>query len=114
MKLRRREVLCACAVVALPAAITPARATTLAQTDLATMAREAEAVVHGLVERTGTQMAYNASAAPWSVAQLRVLRCWKRCGAERVWIRDPGAVWVNGGRPVIGAAIYNPGEEVLV
>ena len=51
-----------------------ARATIIAQTDLPATARGADAVVHAVVERTGTQMGYNASTAPWSVTQLRVLR----------------------------------------
>jgi hypothetical protein len=98
----------------LAVAIRPAHATTLAEADLAAMVCGADAVVHAVVERTGTQMAYNASTAPWSVAQLRVRR-WLAGGAgERIWIRDPGAVWANGGRPVIGGAVYSPGEEVIV
>jgi hypothetical protein len=59
-------------------------------------------------------MAYNASVAPFSVAQLRVLRWLAGGAAERIWIRDPGAVWANGGRPVLGAAVYSSGEEVIV
>jgi hypothetical protein len=111
----RRRALYACAVAAvLAVAIRPARATTIAETDLAALARGADAVVHAVVERTGTQMAYNASVAPFSVAQLRVLRWLAGGAAERIWIRDPGAVWANGGRPVIGAAVYSPGEEVIV
>jgi hypothetical protein len=92
----------------------PARATLIAQLDLATMARGADAVVHAVVTRTGTQMAYNASTAPWSVAELRVLRWLSGGEGQRLWIRDPGAVWVNGGRPVVGSAGYQPGEEVIV
>lgn len=91
-----------------------ANATIIAQMDLAAMARGADAVVHAVVERTGTQMAYNASTAPWSVAELRVLQWLSGGEGERLWIRDPGAVWVNGGRPVVGAAVYRPGEEVIV
>lgn len=95
-------------------AIGSARATIIARIDLATMARGADAVVHAVVERTGTQMAYNASTAPWSVAELRVLQWLSGGEGQRLWIRDPGAVWVNGGRPVVGAAVYSPGEEVIV
>jgi hypothetical protein len=65
-------------------------------------------------ERTGTHMAYNASTSPWSVVELRVFR-WLTAGeGERLWIPDPGAVWGNGGRPLLGAAVYTPGEEVIV
>ncbi len=78
------------------------------------MAREADAVVHARVERTGTQMGYNASTSPWSVAELRVLQWLSGGEGERLWIRDPGAVWSNGGRPLLGAAVYTPGEEVIV
>jgi hypothetical protein len=92
----------------------PAHATLIAQVDLARLARDADAVVHGVVERTGTQMAYNASTSPWSVTQLRVLQWLSRGEGERLWIRDPGAVWANGGRPLSGAAVYTPGEEVIV
>lgn len=104
------------AVVAV--AVSTARATVLVQPDLATLARGADAVVHAVVERTGTQMAFNASPAPYSVTELRVLR-WLSRGEgegerERVWIRDPGAVWRNGGRTVVGAATYARGEEVIV
>lgn len=113
--IHRRAVLCACAAVAvLAVALMPARATTNIEADLTTMARDADAVMHAVVERSGTQMAYNASAAPWSVAELRVLHWWKGSGGRRIWVRDPGAVWANGGRPVIGAAIYRAQEEVLV
>lgn len=96
------------------AAVSTARATVLVQPDLATMARGADAVVHAVVERTGTQMAFNASPAPYSVTELRVLRWISRGQGERVWIRDPGAVWRNGGRTVVGAAAYARGEEVIV
>lgn len=93
---------------------TSVHATTLAHADLASMARDADAVVHAIVERAGTQMAYNASTSSWSVAELRVLR-WLSVGqAERIWIRDPGAVWKNGGLSVAGAARYKLGEEVIV
>jgi hypothetical protein len=96
------------------AAVSTARATVLVQPDLAAMARGADAVVHAVVERTGTQMAYNASHAPYSVTELRVRRWLSRGEGERVWIRDPGAVWRNGGRTVVGAAAYARGEEVIV
>jgi hypothetical protein len=103
------------ALVALvAAAVSSARATVIVQPDLATMARGADAVVHAVVERTGTQMAFNASPAPYSVTELRVLRWLSRGQGERVWIRDPGAVWRNGGRTVVGAATYERGEEVIV
>lgn len=95
-------------------AVGSVRATVIARADLATMTRGADAVVHAVVERTGTQMAYNASTAPWSVAELRVLQWLSGGEGERLWIRDPGAVWANGGRPVMGAAVYRPGEEVIV
>jgi hypothetical protein len=101
-------------VVVIAAAVSTARATVLVQPDLAALARGADAVVHAVVERTGTQMAYNASPAPYSVTQLRVLRWLSRGQGERVWIRDPGAVWRNGGRTVVGAAAYARGEEVIV
>jgi hypothetical protein len=91
-----------------------ARATVIVEPELATMAREADAVVHAVVERTGTQMAYNASTSPWSVAEPRVLTWLSPGEGERLWIRDPGAVWVDGGRPLQGAAVHTPGEEVIV
>ena len=94
--------------------VSSARATLIVQPDLAVMARGADAVVHAVVERTGTQMAYNASTAPYSVTELRVLRWLSGGQGERAWIRDPGAVWRNGGRPVAGAAVYERGEEVIV
>lgn len=105
---------CLLAGAALVALVSTARATILVQPDLAAMARGADAVVHAVVERTGTQMAYNASPLPYSVTQLRVLRWLSRGNGERVWIRDPGAVWRNGGRTVVGAAAYARGEEVIV
>ena len=95
-------------IAALGIASRPARATVIAQVDLATMAREADAVVHAVVERTGTQMGYNASTSPWSVAELRVLQWLSGGEGERLWIRDPGAVWANRGRPLLGAAVYAP------
>ena len=103
----------ACAA-ALAMTVGSARATIIVHMDLAMMARGTDAVVHAVVERTGTQMAYNASTAPWTVAELRVLQWLSGGEGERLWIRDPGAVWANGGRPVVGAAVYTPGEEVIV
>ncbi|MDH5675660.1 MAG: hypothetical protein OEZ06_26285 [Myxococcales bacterium] len=94
--------------------VTPTHATTIARTDLAALARDADAVIDAVVERTGTQMAYNASTFPWSLAQLRVLRWLAGGEGDRVWVRDPGAVWSNGGRPLSGSAVYSPGEEVVV
>jgi hypothetical protein len=70
----------------------PARATLIVQPELATAVRDADAVVHAVVERTGTQMAYNASTSPWSVAELRVLQWLSTGEGERLWIRDPSGV----------------------
>jgi hypothetical protein len=100
--------------VALVMTVGSARATIVADVDLARLARGSDAVVHAVVERTGTQMAYNASRAPWTVTQLRVKQWLSGGEGERLWIRDEGAVWANGGRPLAGAAVYEPGEEVIV
>ena len=86
-------------IAALGIASRPARATVIAHVELATMAREADAVVHAVVERTGTQMGYNASTSPWSVAELRVLQWLSGGEGERLWIRDPGAVCATAGKP---------------
>lgn len=96
------------------AVVVTAHATVVVQPELAILARGADAVVHAVVERTGTQMGFNASTAPWSVAELRVLSWLSGHKGERLWIRDPGAIWRNGGRPLVGAAVYTPGEEVVV
>jgi len=105
---------CVLAGAVLAIAVGSARATIIAQTDLAALARGADAVVHAVVERTGTQMAYNASTAPLSVAELRVLSWFSGGEGKRLWIRDRGAVWTNGGRALMGSAVYKPGEEVIV
>jgi hypothetical protein len=103
----RRCGLWSAAAVVLVVVASTARATIIVEPELATMAREADAVVHAVVERTGTQMDYNASTSPWSVAELRVLTWLSSGDGERVWIRDPGAVWANGGRPLQGAAVFH-------
>jgi hypothetical protein len=93
-----------------------AGATVMVEVSLEDMILGSDAIVHGVVDRTG--MAWeirNGTRDPWTVSRLRVLRWLKNGdGAPTVSIRELGAVWQGGGRWIDGTPTYDRGEEVIV
>jgi len=94
----------------------PAAATVMVELLLEDMARDADAIVHGSVEQSGTQLALQTHGAPepYTVTTLRVRTWFKGAGAERIVIREQGGEWQGGGRWIDGTPWYRPGEEVVV
>lgn len=93
----------------------PAGATVLVEMPLEDMVRDADAIVHGVVERTGTQMLVSADAfEPNTVSVIRVRSWLKGEGGSTVRIREIGGVWQGGGLRIDGTPRYAPGEEVIV
>jgi hypothetical protein len=93
---------------------TTARATLMIELGLEELVLGSDAIVHGVVERTGTQMATAGSATPYSVARLRVREWLGGDGGATVTLREPGAYWRGGGSRIDGAPSYRVGEEVIV
>ena len=93
----------------------PAGATVLVEVPLEDMVRDADAIIHGVVERTGTQMLVsNDTLEPNTVSVIRVRSWLKGTGGEAVRIREIGGVWQGGGLRIDGTPRYAPGEEVIV
>ncbi len=92
-----------------------AGATVMVELPLEDMVRDADAIVHGVVVRTGTQMVMREGAMePHTLSTLRVRRWLKGEGGDRVTLRELGGEWQGGGMRIDGTPRYEPGEEVIV
>jgi hypothetical protein len=93
-----------------------ARATVMVEVPLEDMARDADAVVHGVVERTGVQMVMGPQGLePHTLTRVRVKR-WLG-GAQdpqTVTIREFGGRYEGGGTTITGTPEYETGQEVIV
>lgn len=103
------------AVLAVVVCASSAAATVMVEVPLEDMARDADAIVHGVVERTGTQMVVREGAMePQTLTTIRV-REWLEGGpADRVTVREIGGEWQGGGLRIDGTPSYRPGEEVIL
>jgi hypothetical protein len=113
----KRRVLVAIAVLGLAAAWSSrAGATVMVEVSLEDMILGSDAIVHGVVERSGVAWELrNDEMEPWTVSRLRVLSWLKGGdGTSRATIRELGGVWQGGGRWIDGTPTYTRGEEVIV
>ncbi len=93
----------------------PVAATVMIEVPVEDMTRDADAIVHGVVQRSGTQMQLqNGRMEPRTVTQLRVREWIKGGGSDLVTIREIGGEWQGGGMWIDGTPRYAPGEEVIV
>ena len=93
-----------------------AGATVMVEVPLEDMILGADAIVHGVVERTGLAWEIrNGEREPWTVSRLRV-RSWLKNGdgAPTVSVRELGGIWNGGGQWIDGTPTYTRGEEVIV
>jgi len=95
--------------------VPPARATVMVEIPIEDLAREAHAIVHGVVARVGTRLvARGGSLDPHTIVTLDV-RVWlKGSGGRRVHLRELGGVTRTVGLAIAGVPRYQPGEEVVV
>jgi hypothetical protein len=101
--------------VAAAAAAPIARATVAVEVPLEDLAREADAIVHGVVTRVGTRMvARGGSLDPNTVVRIRVHEWIKGSGGRRVRLVELGGVGRDVGLAISGSPQYRPGEEVIV
>lgn len=106
------------AVFALCTIATPAQATVMVEVPLEDMIRDADAIVIGVVERSGTRLRMTGGELePHTITTIAVSDWLKSPGAEppgRVTIRERGGEWQDGGRWIAGTPLYRAGEEVLL
>lgn len=94
-----------------------AEATVMVELTLEDMARDAVAIVHGRVVRTGGHLGIrDGSAEPYTVTTLEVVEWIKGPGGDRVGIREIGGELGGGqgGMAIDGVPSYRVGEEVVV
>jgi hypothetical protein len=93
----------------------PARATVMIEVPVEELVREAHAIVHGTVTRTGTRMiARGDSLDPYTLVWIRVRRWLKGRGGRTVLVREMGGVGAVAAAAVQGGPEYEVGEEVVV
>ena len=94
-----------------------AEATVMVELTLEDMARDAVAIVHGRVIRTGGHLGIReGSAEPYTVTTLDVIEWIKGPGGDRVELREIGGELGGGrgGMAIDGVPNYTAGEEVVV
>jgi hypothetical protein len=97
------------------AALATASATVMVEVTLEDMARDADAVVVGVVERTGVRMVMLPDGMePHSITRVRVRSWIKGSGGDSVVIDELGGVHAQGGMWIDGTPEYRTGEEVVV
>ena len=102
------------AALAALAHASPAGATVMVEVPLEALVRDADAIVHGFVERTGTQMVVrDGGLEPRTITVVRVRTWLKGSGGETVVIREIGGEWQNGGMRIDGTPVYGAGDEVV-
>lgn len=106
----------AAVVFALLGPAAPSSATVMSEVPLEDMIRDADAIVHAVVERTGVQTEIgDQGARPHTVTVLRV-KAWLggQDHGDRVTVRELGGQWRGGGQWIAGTPRYRTGEEVVV
>lgn len=92
-----------------------AGATVMEEVPLERMAREADAIVHGVVTRSGTQMVMREDGLePQTVTTVRVHAWLKGHGGDSVVVREIGGEHQGGGLRIDGTPTYRAGEEVVL
>ncbi|MBO6938806.1 MAG: hypothetical protein JJ863_27805 [Deltaproteobacteria bacterium] len=94
-----------------------AEATVMVELTLEDMARDAVAIVHGRVVRTGGHLGIrDGSAEPFTVTTLDVIEWIKGPGGDRIELREIGGELGGnrGGMAIDGVPNYDVGEEVVV
>jgi hypothetical protein len=103
-------------VAAIALAALSASATVLEELSLDEMTQRADAIVHGVVVRSGTRtvMADDGSAQLQTITQVRVLRWLKGNEGTTVTIRERGGESQDRGMWISGTPRYAANEEVVV
>ncbi len=103
-------------VIALTVALAAqVRATVMVEVPLEELAREAHAIVRGVVTHTGTRMAIRGdSLDPHTLVTIRVHEWLKGRGGRTVRLRELGGVGRFTALAIGGAPRYRAGEEVVV
>ena len=94
-----------------------AEATVMVELTLEDMARDAVAIVHGRVVRSGGHLAIrDGSAEPFTVTTLDVVEWVKGPGGDQIELREIGGELGGdqGGMAIDGVPNYDVGEEVVV
>jgi hypothetical protein len=103
----------ACAMVL--GTLAPARATVMVEVPLADLARDADVIVRGVVERVGVRLQVEAGRSePHTRITLRVSEWIKGTGDALVRIDEIGGATPLGGLAIAGTPQYRRGDEVVV
>jgi hypothetical protein len=90
-----------------------ARASTALVATVEELARQSDAVVHGQVERREAWRSADGLRI-FTTVEIRVGAAWKGAAPARVTLRVPGGVVGGVGQRVLGAPVFEDGEEVVV
>jgi hypothetical protein len=102
------------ALLTLGVVVEPARATVMVEVPIEELAREAHAIVRGVVTRVGTRMvARRGSLDPHTFVRLRVHEWLKGRGGRTVRLRELGGVGRVTALAIDGAPRYEVGAEVI-
>lgn len=105
----------ACVAAALLLFTPHADATVMVEVTLEDMVRDSDAIVRGVVQRTGVQLVLrDGDADPHSLAWVRVDEWLKGPGGDEVIISELGGEHAMGGMWIAGTPTYQTGEEVIV
>lgn len=92
-----------------------AGATVMEEVPLERMVQEADAIVHGVVTRAGTQLVIQRSGVePHTLTTIRVRSWLKGRGGDDVVVRELGGEHQGDGLRIDGTPTYRVGEEVVL
>jgi len=101
--------------VAVLAVASTASATVMVEVPLEDMIRNADAIVHGTVTRSGVRMAIgDGGMEPQTLTTIEVHEWLAGEGGRTVRLRELGGRWQGGGVHYEGTPTYRAGEEVVV
>lgn len=99
----------------LSAAAAGAHATVMVEVQIEDMIRDADVIVHGVIERSDVRLSLRAGhSEPQTITRVRVTRWLKGQGGARVVIREIGGEMQGRGLRIDGIPRYAVGEEVVV
>lgn len=114
MKSRTSLTVLGTVVVAL-AVVPAASATVMVEVPIEEMIRQADAIVHGTVLRSGVRMAIGSGGIEPETLTLIEVREWLAGeGGSTVRVRELGGRWQGGGVHYEGTPTYRAGEQVVV
>jgi hypothetical protein len=109
------RILVVVALLAPPLVVAPvARATVMVPIPLEDMVRDASAIVHARVIRSGSRLALEDGGRPHTLTQLEVIEWLSGTGGAQITIDEIGGSHPAGDLVITGTPVYRAGDEVVV